>query len=164
MPIEERIMNRQEFNQEEVNRIFKHIPARTLRQWALSGLYQWAGETEDGRGVKREYRLMHLYQIGIVETLAALNFKVEHIKNVMKAHFFKDENRTEKEILSRMDQVLQIPQTKIGRGGHISNSGVHSESFIVDHLKLDGLKFGITILIKLNNVKEQVDFFISTFA
>jgi DNA-binding transcriptional MerR regulator len=75
------------FTQKEVNRIFGHIPTRTLRWWGLMGLYQWGFDIPDGRGITRYYSLENLYQIGIVEELSSLNIPVAVIKQIMDSNF-----------------------------------------------------------------------------
>jgi hypothetical protein len=75
------------FTQKEVNKVFSHIPARTLRWWVLMGFYKWAAEFPDGRGISREYHVGNLYQIGIVEELSSLNIPTRIIKQIMDSHF-----------------------------------------------------------------------------
>jgi hypothetical protein len=75
------------FTQKEVNKIFGHIPSKTTRWWGMKGLYGWANETHDGRGVHREYDLGNLYQIGIVEELSELNIQTLHLQVFMNQHF-----------------------------------------------------------------------------
>jgi hypothetical protein len=71
------------FNQREVNQIFNHVPIKTLRWWALQGLYGWQSETTDKRGISREYNIRNLYQIGIVENLSSLDIRLGIIKAIM---------------------------------------------------------------------------------
>lgn len=75
------------FTQKEVNKIFSHIPSKTLRWWGMKGLYGWAKETPDGRGIHREYDLGNLYQIGIVEELSSLNIRTLEMQVFMNQHF-----------------------------------------------------------------------------
>ncbi len=75
------------FTQKEVNKIFSHIPSKTLRWWGMRDLYGWANQINDGRGIHREYELGHLYQIGIVEELSSLNIPVDAINRIMRKHF-----------------------------------------------------------------------------
>jgi hypothetical protein len=76
------------YSQKEVNRVFGHIPVKTLRWWGQMGLYGWVSETSDGRGIHREYELSNLYQIGVVEQLASLNIPSLVISMmIMKKHF-----------------------------------------------------------------------------
>lgn len=75
------------FTQKEVNRIFSHIPVKTLRWWGMKGLYGWVNETSDGRGVHREFDLGNLYQIGIVEELSSLNIHTMDLQVFMNQHF-----------------------------------------------------------------------------
>jgi hypothetical protein len=84
------------YSQHEVNRIFEHIPPRTLRQWALDGLYEWVGEEENGRGVHREYSYLNLLQIGLTEELAKANYNTKIIKGIMRGFSLdvhKDQNK-----------------------------------------------------------------------
>jgi DNA-binding transcriptional MerR regulator len=75
------------YTQKEVNKIFRHIPVKTLRWWGEKQLYGWASESKDGRGTHRLYELSNLYQIGIVENLAGLNIPTEVIRLFMTKHF-----------------------------------------------------------------------------
>lgn len=75
------------YSQKEVNRIFGHVPVKTLRWWGQMGFYGWVSETSDGRGIHRQYELSNLYQIGIVEQLASLNISSLVIKLTMVKHF-----------------------------------------------------------------------------
>lgn len=75
------------YTQRQVNKIFAHIPVKTLRWWGQLGLYGWVNETSDGRGIHRIYELANLYQIGIVEHLAALNIPSAEIKTIMLKYF-----------------------------------------------------------------------------
>jgi len=72
------------YSQSEVNRIFAHIPARTHYRWVQLELVKWAKEHEDGRGVHRLYSLEHLWQIGLVEELMALNISKSGVQEAMK--------------------------------------------------------------------------------
>lgn len=71
------------FTQGEVNKIFEHIPSRTLRFWVESGLVEWAGEHEDRRGRHRQYSFDNLLQLGLVEELMSLNLTVKKVKSYM---------------------------------------------------------------------------------
>ncbi len=75
------------FSQKEVNRIFRHIPSKTLRWWGQMELYGWVGETSDSRGISREYDLGNLYQIGIVAELSSINIPSSMIKVIMCKFF-----------------------------------------------------------------------------
>lgn len=75
------------FTQKEVNKIFNHIPVKTLRWWGMKGLYGWVNETSDGRGIHREFDLGNLYQIGIVEELSSLNIHAMDLQVFMNQHF-----------------------------------------------------------------------------
>jgi hypothetical protein len=75
------------FTQKEVNKIFSHVPSKTLRWWGMRELYGWADQVNDGRGIHRLYELDNLYQIGIVEELSSLNIPVEFINKIMRKRF-----------------------------------------------------------------------------
>ncbi|MFZ5448999.1 MAG: hypothetical protein ACOZFS_10230 [Thermodesulfobacteriota bacterium] len=75
------------FTQKEVNKIFSHIPNKTLRWWGMGDLYGWADQVNDGRGIHRLYEVGNLYQIGIVEELSSLNIPVEVINKIMRKNF-----------------------------------------------------------------------------
>ena len=76
-------MGNRVFNQREVNQIFNHVPVKTLRWWALQGLYSWESEVADKRGVSREYGIKNLFQIGIVENLSSLDVRLDVIRRIM---------------------------------------------------------------------------------
>lgn len=75
------------FTQKEVNKVFDHIPTRTIRWWGQMGFYKWGGEFPDGRGISREYHMGNLYQVAIVEELSSLNIPTRIIKEIMDRHF-----------------------------------------------------------------------------
>jgi len=94
------------FSQKEVNRIFSHIPVKTLRWWGQRGLYGWVNEFSDGRGIHREYELANLYQIGIVEELSSLNLPSTVINvNIMKKHFRSGKRMSAPTILEQPERV-----------------------------------------------------------
>jgi len=80
-------MGEQLFSQREVNKIFSHVPSRTLRWWALMKLYDYSAKVHDRRGVHRQYLLENLYQIGIVEALTSLNFQASQIEKIKIRNF-----------------------------------------------------------------------------
>ncbi len=73
------------FNQREVNRIFSHVPIKTLRWWGLQGLYTWISQSYDKRGISREYEIANLYQIGILENLSSLDVSITTIRIIMNS-------------------------------------------------------------------------------
>lgn len=75
------------FSQREVNKIFGHIPSKTLRWWGINELYGSAEFVLDGRGTHHKYNLDNLYQIGIVAELSGLNVPTKIIKMIMVKHF-----------------------------------------------------------------------------
>jgi len=70
-------------SQGEVNKIFGHIPSRTLRFWVESGLVEWAKEHEDGRGKHKLYSFKHLVQLRLVSELMTLKMPVKIVKGIM---------------------------------------------------------------------------------
>jgi DNA-binding transcriptional MerR regulator len=77
-------MNDRLFSQGEVYKIFASIPRRTLHYWAQLGLIEWREAHEDRRGAHRLYSLPDLWQIGLMEELAALGTNVTNARNTMK--------------------------------------------------------------------------------
>ena len=71
------------FSQGKVGRINPDVSRKTLFVWGKYGLFEWAAERRDARGVQREYSLWNLYQIGIVRELAVLNIPLENIRIIM---------------------------------------------------------------------------------
>jgi hypothetical protein len=76
-------MSERSYSQSEVNRIFPHNSPKTLMSWALSGLVEWAGEHEDGRGIHREYELQHIRQLALVAEFMSLTTSVKLVKRWM---------------------------------------------------------------------------------
>ncbi|MBW1946876.1 MAG: hypothetical protein JRI33_02950, partial [Deltaproteobacteria bacterium] len=76
-------MDERIYTQGEVNRIFSHIPSRTLFHWAHSGLIDWVDQRRDGRGVHRLYTLENLWQIGLLEELLSLNLPAFYVESLM---------------------------------------------------------------------------------
>jgi len=75
------------FTQKAVNRIFKHIPVKTLRWWGMMALYGHIAIAWDARGVHRTYEVGNLYQIGIVAELSSLNIPTRNISQAMIKNF-----------------------------------------------------------------------------
>jgi hypothetical protein len=147
------------FTQQEVNRIFGHIPSRTLREWALSGLYSWEKETEDGRGTKRHYNLLNLYQIGLVELLARLNFPMHRVKSIMKHHFID----REKTAIINFDGCLVMGESLFLVGSREYFSLIYNKNEMPISLKDDPIwaKFMVIIIIDLKEIKRRVHHLIS---
>jgi hypothetical protein len=75
------------YTRKDVNKIFSHIPSRTLRSWIETGLVEWSGESHDGRGLHREFKFWNLFQLGLVEQLSGLNLPHDVIKFIMSPDF-----------------------------------------------------------------------------
>jgi len=168
------------FTQKDVNKIFSHIPSKTLRWWGMRDLYGWADQVNDGRGIHRLYELGNLYQIGIVEELSSLNIPVEVINKIMRKHFLsglvmypiepdleKDElgGGTRVNVVDQMNKTLVITKTLSGSYNRlITRRPPEYEAFLIDRpeekiiigpgeLLLDSVK----ILISLERIRNYVD-------
>lgn len=174
------------FTQKEVNKIFNHIPTKTLRWWGMRDLYGWADQLNDGRGIHRLYELGNLYQIGIVEELSSLNIPVEVINRIMRKHFLsglvmypiepdleKDElgKVTRVNVADQMNKTLVITKTLSGSYKRLITRRLPEyEAFLIDkpedkiiigpgELLLDSIK----IFISLEKIKNFVDHLICDF-
>lgn len=76
------------YGRKERGQIFPHLPLRTQRSWIDSDLVESSGESYDGRGLKREFKLEHLLQLTLVEQLNGLNLPHNVIRNIMDTYFF----------------------------------------------------------------------------
>ena len=76
-------------SQSTVNKIFSHIPTRTLLALATEKVIEWYSFQEDGRGINRTYRLENLYQIAIATQLSLTGFSYANIKELVMDKFFK---------------------------------------------------------------------------
>jgi hypothetical protein len=174
------------FTQKEVNKIFSHIPSKTLRWWGMRDLYGWADQVNDGRGIHRLYELGNLYQIGIVEELSSLNIPVEVINKIMRKRFLsglamhpvevdleKDELGGGKRVsvADHMNKVLIITKTfrsiyRLDKKRRPSDY----ESFLINDVK-DEIVLGpgqlfldsVKIIINLRSIKDFVDALIREF-
>ncbi len=174
------------FTQKEVNKIFSHIPSKTLRWWGMRDLYGWANQINDGRGIHREYELGHLYQIAIVEELSSLNIPVGVINRIMRTHFLSGlvmyplQPDLEKDelgggelvnVADQMDKMLVITKTLSGSYKLlITRRPPEYEAFLTKdtegeiiigpgELFLDSVK----IIINLKRIKNYVDNLICNF-
>jgi hypothetical protein len=172
--------NKKIYSQREVNKIFSHIPSKTLRWWAIRDLYGWANQVNDGRGIHREYELGNLYQIGIAEELSSLNIPVETINRIMRKHFLSglvmypikanlDKHKlsggTRVNVVDQMNKNLVITKTLSGTCQHFgSKRPPENESFLIENMKdevilvvdelfLDSVK----IIINLGRIKLYVN-------
>jgi hypothetical protein len=140
--------------QRKVNQIFSHIPARTLREWALNGFYEWVGETEDARGTQRSFSKLNLYQIGLTEVLARNNFVAKDILEIMDDLFKKDNRFKGVNVIDYFtDQFLLIVKdNKKIKDKTLLNEKELSVDF------LSPISFSIiTTVINLNLIKNKVD-------
>jgi hypothetical protein len=174
------------FTQKEVNKIFSHIPSKTLRWWGTRDLYGWANEINDGRGVHREYGLGHLFQIGIVEELSSLNIPVGAINKIMRKHFLsglsmyplqpdldKDEigRGARVNVVDQMNKILVITKTLSGSYKlHINKMAPEYESFLTDRIEApinigpgELLLDSVMVFINLERIKNFVDHRICNF-
>lgn len=118
------------FKQRDLKKIFPDIPGKTLIYWAREGLVEWASETNDARGIHREYSLWNLYQIAIVRELAELGVNFHIIREAMDL-LFKDflqgppvrsmrigvaRRKTKASESKAMEKILFLGKHKIGRG------------------------------------------------
>ena len=102
----------QEFSQSEVNKIFSHIPPRTLLSLATTGVIEWIDEVHDGRGIHRIYNLANLYQIAVVTQLSLVGFSYNFIKTSIIMDKLKGHDEQGKpKIINCMTKLLGI---KIG--------------------------------------------------
>lgn len=166
------------FTQKEVNKIFGHIPAKTLRWWGIRQLYGWASESADGRGVHREYGLDNLYQIGIIQELSALNIPTDVIKRIIDKNFSsglriskpiivdRQEKTSAAKVADQMKKTLVITKTFLGFAlkAFKKETAVFSwDSSLVERNEIkfsgpvpDFLK-AIMIILDLRLIKEFVD-------
>lgn len=174
------------FTQKDVNKIFSHIPSKTLRWWGMRDLYGWADQVNDGRGIHRLYELGNLYQIGIVEELSSLNIPAEVINRIIRKHFLsglvmypiqpdvhKDELGGGARVIvaDQMDKMLVITKTLSGNYRRlITRRPSEYESFLIDRTEnkiilVPGelLLDSVSIIIKLIKIKNYVDYLICDF-
>lgn len=164
------------FTQKEVNKLFSHIPAKTLRWWGIMQLYGWTYEFSDGRGIHRNYELANLYQIGLVQQLAGLNVPIPIIRDTMAQHFCSGLRMSElhkrplANISTQMDKLLVIKKTftwgdilwlDLGEDLH----GIEYDNWVPSLVEKGDFTLyehtGITIVIKLEAIKKFVDSSIS---
>jgi DNA-binding transcriptional MerR regulator len=96
------------FTQKQINKIFKHIPSRTLLAWAEAGALSWTGESFDGRGRGRLYNEKDLYRVALTEELASLGFPLDVIAAIKVKHW---------------DKLLAIEKQVPGRSGMMERQG-----------------------------------------
>jgi DNA-binding transcriptional MerR regulator len=156
------------FNQRAVNQIFRHVPIKTLRWWALQGLYGWVNEIEDKRGISREYDINNLYQLGIVENLSSLDIRLDVIKRIMeeldstppmdKIIFISKNPVKSKELGPIGDKLRKTPMFAwhylIIRAEHLNE--------IMKHYR-DRFQIAVIIVVDLLSIKVFVDSLVREF-
>ena len=160
------------FTQKEVNKLFGHVPAKTLRWWGIMQLYGWTYEFADRRGINRKYERANLYQIGLVEQLANLNISIPVIRDIMAQHFCSGLRMSELDkqplanVSTQMDKLLVIEKTFTWLQPSFDPENEGSEwgpsinwlPFLVEKGEVTlREQTGITIFIKLESIKEFVD-------
>jgi hypothetical protein len=172
------------FTQKEVNKIFSHIPSKTLRWWGMRDLYGWADQVNDGRGIHRLYKLGNLYQIGIVEELSSLNIPVDVISKIMRKRFLsglvmhpveadleKDELGGGKRVnvADQMNKILIITKT-LSQEHRLTRRPPDYEAFLTNNAEYEivpgpGELFldSIKIIINLRRIKGFVNSLIREF-
>jgi DNA-binding transcriptional MerR regulator len=123
------------YSQGELNKIFSHIPPRTIRFWVECGLVETVGQDSDRRGKHRKYDLPCLYQLGIVERLLSLNLPIEDVRRILQKFFHgKIEEKDESKTLYHMKDVLVLAWTTIGRsGGRVTSTFFKGNFQSMDH-------------------------------
>ena len=99
------------FSQSEVNKIFSHIPTRTLLSLATTGVIEWIDEIQDGRGIHRIYNLANLYQIAVATQLSLVGFSYNNTKTLIMDKLKGSDEKGKPKILDYMTKLLGI---KIG--------------------------------------------------
>ncbi len=168
------------YTRKERNHIFSHIPERTLRFWDDSGLTESAREKEDGRGIQREYAPWNLYQVGIVEEMASVNFPVSLIKSTMEKHFNGRDAAGKPKVRQYSDKLFGIA---MGRGRKLKRFPYFKFAFgkadnsaelmakLLEPLELDNIvsqklfeqppKPSVVIILNLPEIIEKVNFYVS---
>lgn len=165
------------YTRKERNLIFSHIPERTMRFWDDSGLTESARGKEDGSGIQREYAPWNLYQVGIIEELASVNFPVSLIKSTMEKHFIGRDAAGEPKLLQYSDKLFGIA---MGRGRKLKRFPYFKFAFgeadkpaelmakLLESLELDNIasqklfeqppKPSVVIILNLPEIIEKVIF------
>ena len=176
-----------EFTQQEVNRIFKHIPPKTLRWWGMKDLYGHVAFAMDGRGTHRTYDWGNLYQIGIVEELSSLNIPSHNIYQTMTKKFrygmnmivpigFKKSDCPLVDVAKQMDNLLvmtkvlyDIPIKSVDKDRRIydwdsfltNKTAFYVEDFFkgsgVERNRLEGYIISTIMIVDLVAIKIMVD-------
>jgi DNA-binding transcriptional MerR regulator len=159
------------FTQGEVNKIFEHIPTRTTRFWVESGLVEWSSESEDRRGLHREYAIQNLWQQALVEELMSLTTSVKQVKRWMNYANSKIIKKVpdlwNKHILIVRKEDPEVDEKfETGNAPFIgTNSGFHSAQLIktteINIITLEDIikNFGspVIIMIDLRKIVDKVN-------
>lgn len=73
------------YTQSEVNKIFSHIPPRTIRSWALILPLQKDLIKITRLGKHRQYTLENLYHLALIDELSSWGFPLEYIRAVFNS-------------------------------------------------------------------------------
>lgn len=101
------------FSQGDIKKIFPDVSRKTFFVWAKDGLFEWVAERSDARGVRKEYSLWNLYQIGVVRELAALNVPLLMIRIIMD-RYFKD-HLQEGSVIEKPPEELHLRASETDR-------------------------------------------------
>ena len=136
IPLEECVVS-----QFTVNKIFNHIPKRTLLALATEKVIEWYSFQEGGRGIHRTYRLENLYQIAIATQLSLTGFSYANIKELVMDKYF---NGNDAEGIPKIYQYMpKLLGVKLGEATFIRDKieGTkhrHSEDIRTNFLVLKG--------------------------
>jgi DNA-binding transcriptional MerR regulator len=96
------------FSQGELNRIFGHLPDRTVMTWIKEGLVPWTEETRDRRGRHRRYSREDLYCLGLVEELIGYGLSYVVIREQIIEKLYKKQVRRAPFPVWFPDRILTI--------------------------------------------------------
>jgi len=136
IPLEECVVS-----QFTVNKIFNHIPKRTLLALATEKVIEWYSFQEGGRGIHRTYRLENLYQIAIATQLSLTGFSYANIKELVMDKYF---NGNDAEGIPKIYQYMpKLLGVKLGEATFIRDKieGTkhrHSEDIRTNYIVLKG--------------------------
>ena len=96
------------YSQSEVNKIFSHIPPRTIRSWALILPLDKDLIKTTRLGKHRRYTLANLYLLALIDELSSWGFPLDYIRAVMM-HFqeFPSEYKHDILIVSKLSNDIQ---------------------------------------------------------
>jgi len=81
------------YSQGQLNKVFGHIPDRTVMTWIKEGLVPWTEETKDRRGRHRRYSREDLYCLGLVEELIGYGLSYAVIREQIIDKLYKEQVR-----------------------------------------------------------------------